>query len=89
MVDLKSSHFPVKEYCLNAIWFPYQVRPSYVQFFLNDGNNPKAIEIDLALAVNTCPLISLFRDKLPSHHEIEKLAIQQARNEIKIKLIYI
>ena len=61
-----------------------QVRPSYVQFFLNDGNNPPAIEIDLALAVNTCPLISLFRDKLPSHHEIEKLAIQQARN-IKLR----
>ena len=60
------------------------VRPSYVQFFLNDGNNPPAIEIDLALAVNTCPLISLFRDQLPSHPEIEKLAIQQARN-IKLR----
>ena len=61
-----------------------KVRPSYVQFFLNNGDNPPAIEIDLALVVNSCPLITLFKDRLPSHPQIQKLATRQART-IKLR----
>jgi hypothetical protein len=60
------------------------VRPSFVQFFLNDGENPPGVEIDVALLVNSCSLIVFFKDPLPSVDKIKELAIRQART-IKLR----
>ena len=51
MVVLKSFHCLEKVLIFTPNGAFDKVRPSYVQFFLNNGDNPPAIEIDLALVV--------------------------------------
>ena len=62
----------------------HKLHPGHIHFFLPDGDNPPMLQVDLALLVNSCPLLQLFPDTLPSMPAIRRNAIAQARN-IKLR----
>jgi len=57
-----------------------EFHPGHIHFFLKNGERPPNIEIDMVLLVNSCPLITLFKDELPSMREIKTNARRQAAN---------